>query len=171
MSLGKEPRGAWSTRCTATRWPAPSSGCGSSRSRPRRSRSLGLEPDGLVADYGPDLPVPVLEPPAEGEEPAEDAEPRTVPYVREEQVKRLRSAEKALNMLGRVNPLALEEFSAMEERHQFLSEQPGGPAPDPQGPARHRQGRRRPGGAGLHRGVRRRDQGLRPDLRPALPRR
>jgi chromosome segregation protein len=26
-------------------------------------------------------------------------------------------------MLGRVNPLALEEFSAMEERHQFLSEQ------------------------------------------------
>ena len=26
-------------------------------------------------------------------------------------------------MLGRVNPLALEEFDAMEERHQFLSEQ------------------------------------------------
>ncbi|MCR1782511.1 chromosome segregation protein SMC [Nocardioides carbamazepini] len=93
---------------------------------------LGLEPDGLVADYGPDQPVPVLEPPAEadaaeadvaeGEEAAE-AEPRTVPYVREEQVKRLRSAEKALGMLGRVNPLALEEFTAMEERHQFLSEQ------------------------------------------------
>lgn len=85
---------------------------------------LGLEPDGLVADYGPDQPVPLLDPPAEGEaEPADDAEPRTVPYVREEQVKRLRSAEKALSMLGRVNPLALEEFSAMEERHQFLSEQ------------------------------------------------
>jgi chromosome segregation protein len=26
-------------------------------------------------------------------------------------------------MLGKVNPLALEEFSALEERHQFLSEQ------------------------------------------------
>ena len=26
-------------------------------------------------------------------------------------------------MLGRVNPLALEEFSAMEERHKFLTEQ------------------------------------------------
>lgn len=90
---------------------------------------LGLEPDGLVADYGPDQPVPVLEPPAEGEGAAEggpegaEPEPRTVPYVREEQVKRLRTAEKALTMLGKVNPLALEEFSAMEERHQFLSEQ------------------------------------------------
>lgn len=95
---------------------------------------LGLEPDGLVADYGPDQPVPVLEPPAEGEaavtgvdgegdgEGGEPA-PRTVPYIREEQVKRLKTAQKALGMLGRVNPLALEEFSAMEERHQFLSEQ------------------------------------------------
>ena len=26
-------------------------------------------------------------------------------------------------MLGQVNPLALEEFSAMEERHKFLTEQ------------------------------------------------
>ncbi|AIY18243.1 chromosome segregation protein SMC [Pimelobacter simplex] len=76
---------------------------------------LGLEPDGLIADYGPDQPVPVLEPAV--------AVPRTVPYVRDEQVKRLKSAEKALSMLGKVNPLALEEFSAMEERHQFLSEQ------------------------------------------------
>ncbi len=84
---------------------------------------LGLEPDGLVADYGPDQPVPVLEPPAEGEAADPDAEPRTVPYVREEQAKRLKTAQKALGMLGRVNPLALEEFSAMEERHQFLSEQ------------------------------------------------
>ncbi|TQK72085.1 chromosome segregation protein SMC [Nocardioides sp. SLBN-35] len=84
---------------------------------------LGLEPDGLVADYGPDQPVPVLEPPAEGESGEVDAEPRTVPYVREEQAKRLKTAQKALGMLGRVNPLALEEFSAMEERHQFLSEQ------------------------------------------------
>ena len=45
------------------------------------------------------------------------------PYVREEQQKRLRTAERSLAMLGRVNPLALEEFSAMEERHKFLTEQ------------------------------------------------
>jgi chromosome segregation protein len=43
--------------------------------------------------------------------------------VREEQQKRLRTAERSLAMLGRVNPLALEEFSAMEERHKFLTEQ------------------------------------------------
>ncbi len=46
-----------------------------------------------------------------------------MPFVREEQQKRLRAAERALSMLGRVNPLALEEFSAMEERHKFLTEQ------------------------------------------------
>jgi chromosome segregation protein len=45
------------------------------------------------------------------------------PYVREEQQRRLRSAERALAQLGRINPLALEEFDALEERHRFLSEQ------------------------------------------------
>ena len=49
--------------------------------------------------------------------------PETVPFVREEQQKRLRAAERELAMLGTVNPLALEEFSALEERHRFLSEQ------------------------------------------------
>jgi chromosome segregation protein len=49
------------------------------------------------------------------------AEP--VPFVREEQERRLRTAERALAQLGRVNPLALEEFSALEERHRFLGEQ------------------------------------------------
>jgi chromosome segregation protein len=52
-----------------------------------------------------------------------DQAPAPVPYVREEQVKRLRAAERALALLGRVNPLALEEFAALEERHAFLTEQ------------------------------------------------
>jgi chromosome segregation protein len=43
--------------------------------------------------------------------------------VRAEQEKRARAAERALALLGKVNPLALEEFSALEERHRFLSEQ------------------------------------------------
>ncbi|MZF52367.1 AAA family ATPase [Streptomyces sp. SID5594] len=86
---------------------------------------LGVEPAGLVCEYGPDQLVPPS-PPAEGEELPEDPEhPRNRPkaYLRTEQEKRLRSAERAYQQLGKVNPLALEEFSALEERHQFLSEQ------------------------------------------------
>lgn len=75
---------------------------------------LGLEPESLLADYGPDQPIPTEE--------ADDEDP-TVPFVREEQEKRLRKAEQRLAQLGKVNPLALEEYQAMEERHQFLSEQ------------------------------------------------
>ena len=88
----------------------------------RALEELGLDPDGLVADYGPDQLIPVQQgPDAAEDETAEQPEP--VPFVREEQQKRLRAAERALAMLGKVNPLALEEFSAMEERHKFLTEQ------------------------------------------------
>ncbi|HWM39075.1 MAG TPA: chromosome segregation protein SMC [Streptomyces sp.] len=86
---------------------------------------LGVEPAGLVGDYGPDQLVPPSLP-AEGEELPEDPEhPRNmpVPFVRAEQEKRLKSAERAYQQLGKINPLALEEFAALEERHQFLSEQ------------------------------------------------
>ncbi|MFC9290916.1 AAA family ATPase, partial [Streptomyces sp. NPDC057052] len=86
---------------------------------------LGVEPAGLVSEYGPRQPVPPS-PPAEGEALPEDPEdPRNQPrpFVRAEQEKRLRAAERAYQQLGKVNPLALEEFAALEERHQFLSEQ------------------------------------------------
>ncbi|MFC6061424.1 AAA family ATPase [Streptomyces ochraceiscleroticus] len=86
---------------------------------------LGVEPAGLVAEYGPDQLVPPS-PAAEGEELPEDPEhPRNqpVPFVRAEQEKRLKAAERAYQQLGKVNPLALEEFAALEERHKFLSEQ------------------------------------------------
>ncbi|MER6025517.1 chromosome segregation protein SMC [Streptomyces sp. NPDC001851] len=86
---------------------------------------LGVEPAGLVAEYGPHQPVPPS-PPADGEHLPEDpADPRNQPrpFVRAEQEKRLRAAERAYQQLGKVNPLALEEFAALEERHKFLSEQ------------------------------------------------
>lgn len=85
----------------------------------------GMEPAGLVAEYGPDQPVPPSLP-AEGEILPEDPQdPRNLPrpYVRPEQEKRLKAAEKAYAQLGKVNPLALEEFAALEERHKFLTEQ------------------------------------------------
>ncbi|ROS77105.1 chromosome segregation protein SMC [Cellulomonas sp. PhB143] len=80
---------------------------------------LGTDPAVLVEEFGPHRPVPVpgADPDAPGDGPAE------VAYVRAEQEKRLRSAERALRTLGRVNPLALEEFAALEERHTFLTTQ------------------------------------------------
>ncbi|GGT19085.1 chromosome partition protein Smc [Streptomyces tanashiensis] len=82
---------------------------------------FGVEATALVAEYGPDQPVPPA-PTAEGDpEEASDVRPR--PFVRSEQEKRLKAAERAYHQLGKVNPLALEEFAALEERHRFLSEQ------------------------------------------------
>ena len=92
---------------------------------------LGLSVDYLVNEYGPETLVP----PSPGEAPykwaalhvevdesgAEVAE--GVPFVRVEQEKRLKRAELDLAALGKVNPLALEEFAALEERHQFLASQ------------------------------------------------
>ncbi|WLQ63904.1 AAA family ATPase [Streptomyces glycanivorans] len=86
---------------------------------------FGVEPAGLAAEYGPEQLVPPS-PAAEGEElPSDPEHPRNQPkpFVRAEQEKRLKAAERAYQQLGKVNPLALEEFSALEERHKFLSEQ------------------------------------------------
>ncbi|MFJ7065164.1 chromosome segregation protein SMC [Streptomyces sp. NPDC101115] len=91
----------------------------------RSLEELGVEPAALVEEYGPHQPVPPS-PPAEGEElPDDPGHPRNQPrpFVRSEQEKRLKAAERAYQQLGKVNPLALEEFAALEERHQFLSEQ------------------------------------------------
>ncbi|MDF5753317.1 chromosome segregation protein SMC [Spongiactinospora sp. TRM90649] len=75
----------------------------------RALEEFGVEPDSLVAEYGPAVPVP--------------ADPEPVPYVREEQEKRAKVAERQMTQLGKVNPLALEEFAALEERHAFLTSQ------------------------------------------------
>ncbi|MBB6120366.1 chromosome segregation protein SMC [Nocardiopsis algeriensis] len=76
---------------------------------------MGVDVPTLVSEYGPRVPVP---PPADADE---NAVP--VPYVREVQAKRAKAAERQLNQLGRINPLALEEFAALEERHGFLNAQ------------------------------------------------
>ena len=83
----------------------------------------GIEADVLMAEYGPEQLVPPS-PRAPGDEiPEGEPEPEPYPYVRAEQEKRLKEAERGLALLGKVNPLALEEYSAMEERHRFLTEQ------------------------------------------------
>ncbi len=89
----------------------------------RAMAEFGLEPEALIAEYGPDqLVPPSLRAPGDEVDP-EAPEPQPYPYVRAEQERRLRTAEKALALLGKVNPLALEEFAALEERHRFLTEQ------------------------------------------------
>ncbi len=87
----------------------------------RAVEELGIEPEALVEEYGPHLLVPPV-PGAPGAEDA-DALPEPTPFVREAQEKRLRAAERRLSALGKVNPLALEEFAALEERHTYLTEQ------------------------------------------------
>jgi chromosome segregation protein len=135
----------------------------------------GVEPEALIAEYGPGAPVPVpvtdaaprparshangngngngtgngdgpppvtladalravraeagqFEEAAQLEIEAEpDSEPPAevagVPYVRAEQEARAEAAERQLARLGKVNPLALEEYTALQERHQFLATQ------------------------------------------------
>ncbi|WP_159798584.1 AAA family ATPase, partial [Puerhibacterium puerhi] len=86
----------------------------------RAAEELGTDAETLVEEFGPHRTVPVPRPEDAAEE---DPDPDPVPYVREEQEKRLRQAERALARIGTVNPLALEEFAALEERHRFLTEQ------------------------------------------------
>jgi chromosome segregation protein len=92
----------------------------------RAVEEYGVEVDTLVAEYGPDLPCPpsAIEM-AEYEQARERGEqvvaPQPGPYERAVQEKRAARAERDLALLGKVNPLALEEFAALEERHQFLS--------------------------------------------------
>jgi len=76
----------------------------------RAVEEYGVEADTLVAEYGPGEPVPTA-----------DGDP--VPYDRDEQLKRARAADRQMSQLGKVNPLALEEFAALEERHSFLTSQ------------------------------------------------
>src|SRR5262249_52378976 len=86
----------------------------------RAADELGTDPEALVEELGPHRMVPVPRP---EDWPEDEADPAPLPYVREEQERRLKQAERALARIGTVNPLALEEFAALEERHRFLTEQ------------------------------------------------
>jgi chromosome segregation protein len=89
----------------------------------RALEEFGVAPEELVAEYGPDVLVPPSATAPGDEVDPQAPPPEPYPYVRIEQEKRLRTAEKAVALLGRVNPLALEEFTAMEERYTFLNTQ------------------------------------------------
>jgi chromosome segregation protein len=89
----------------------------------RAAEEFGVDTGALLAEYGPDVPVPVPGDAAAGDGAADAAPVRTIPYVRAEQEKRAATAQRQLGQLGKVNPLALEEYAALEERHAFLANQ------------------------------------------------
>ena len=131
----------------------------------RAAEEFAVSAEELVAEYGPDVPVPVISPdspaPAPAAEGSAETDPSgdpmdgaldaqqaaagsdgsllvpppappseeqqvltgTIPYVRAEQERRAAAAQRQLDQLGKVNPLALEEFAALEERHAFLATQ------------------------------------------------
>ena len=74
---------------------------------------FGVEADALVAEYGPEVPVPVI-----GDDTALPSR-----FERAAAERRAADAQRQLDRLGKVNPLALEEFEALTERHTFLATQ------------------------------------------------
>ena len=78
---------------------------------------FGVEADALVAEYGPEVPVPVIGSVAGGEA----ALPSR--FERAAAERRAADAQRQLDRLGKVNPLALEEYEALTERHTFLATQ------------------------------------------------
>lgn len=87
----------------------------------RALEELSLEPEQLLAEFGPQMLVPMLPLDPDQVEKAAAVEPSA--YVRAEQERALAKALKDLEKLGRVNPLALEEHEALASRHKFLVDQ------------------------------------------------
>ena len=80
---------------------------------------LGIDIPTLISEYGPDKDVPTFIETESGEIVATEL----IPYRRDQQEKRLAATERSLTLLGKINPLALEEYNALEERLKFLAEQ------------------------------------------------
>lgn len=79
----------------------------------RSLTELGYSHQYLVSNFGPNQPIYL----------GEDEASETVAFDRKEQEKRLRSAKRNLSALGKINPLALEEYAAVQERHEYLTQQ------------------------------------------------
>ena len=80
---------------------------------------LGIDVTTLINEYGPENDVPTF---IENEV-GEIITTELIPYRRDQQEKRLAATERSLTLLGKINPLALEEYTSLEERLKFLAEQ------------------------------------------------
>jgi chromosome segregation protein len=105
--------------------PSPASAAESPAGADPAGQAGGLPDDPLDAQEAAEgasngsLLVPPPAPPSEEQQVLTG----TIPYVRAEQERRAAAAQRQLDQLGKVNPLALEEFAALEERHAFLATQ------------------------------------------------
>ncbi|MFJ5988264.1 chromosome segregation protein SMC [Lentzea sp. NPDC092896] len=92
------------------------------------AEDFGIGLDDLINEYGPEVMVPasaaeMAEYQAAKERGEQVSEPQPMPFDRDTQTRRAKRAERDMSLLGKVNPLALEEFAALEERYKFLSTQ------------------------------------------------
>lgn len=92
------------------------------------AEQFGIALADLIAEYGPDVAMPPSDLEWQEYEQAKErgeqvSAPAPMPYDRKTQERRAKRAEKDLATLGKVNPLALEEFAALEERYNFLATQ------------------------------------------------
>ncbi|MGW5753412.1 chromosome segregation protein SMC [Nocardia rhamnosiphila] len=92
------------------------------------AEQFGIALDDLIAEYGPAVALPPSELEMREYEQAKErgeqvSAPAPMPFDRASQERRAKRAEKDLATLGKVNPLALEEFAALEERYNFLATQ------------------------------------------------
>ncbi|MFK3980209.1 chromosome segregation protein SMC [Micromonospora sp. NPDC050397] len=89
----------------------------------KAAEDFALDVETLISEYGPRQLVPPTPADLAAAERDGTPVPEPVPFERPVQEKRAAKAERELGLLGKVNPLALEEFAALEERFKFLSEQ------------------------------------------------
>ncbi|WP_436526957.1 chromosome segregation protein SMC [Actinoplanes sp. HUAS TT8] len=89
----------------------------------KAAEDFSLDVETLISEYGPEQPVPPTQAEVAAAEKDGKPVPEPMPYHRPTQEKRSNKAERDLTLLGKVNPLALEEFAALEERYKFLSDQ------------------------------------------------
>ncbi|HEY2670952.1 MAG TPA: chromosome segregation protein SMC [Rugosimonospora sp.] len=89
----------------------------------KAGEDFAIDVETLLAEYGPAVEVPPTAVDLLAAEAAGKPEPLPSPFDRPTQEKRAAKAERELALLGKVNPLALEEFAALEERFKFLSDQ------------------------------------------------
>ena len=92
-------------------WPRSPSGSAAPRSR-RRRPARGSRPRSSTS-AGSSTPSPTRRSPRRAPPLAEGVTPAA----------RVRDLEREIRLMGPINPLALEEFTALQERHRFLEEQ------------------------------------------------